>query len=302
MNGLVRFIKRDSLDISEITSSLLRSFEKFLVSEPAYRGKRNGESIPTDYSKGKRAISLYPAHIKTIHNLAKLEYNDEDRGIIRIPFSPFDRYKVPPIPKTVHQNLTVEQIQQIIDLPYVNSKRSVQDLAKDVFLLSFGMMGMNSADLYDIRIVSDYIVTYQRVKTRSRRDDMAEMSVRVEPELRFLFDKYRDVEGGRVFSFYKRYCSGDIFNKVLNRGLREIEKVIGVDNLQFYYARHTMATLAANKAGIDIARVDEMLNHSDSTLKLARVYVERDYSLLWEANRKILALCEWDSLKEKAGE
>lgn len=43
-----------------------------------------------------------------------------------------------------------------------------------------------------------------------------------------------------------------------------------------------MATLAANKAGIDIARVDEMLNHSDSTLKLARVYIERDYSVLWE--------------------
>lgn len=63
-----------------------------------------------------------------------------------------------------------------------------------------------------------------------------------------------------------------------------------------------MATLAANKAGIDIARVDEMLNHSDSTLKLARVYVQRDYSVLWKANRKILALFKWDSLKEKAGE
>ena len=58
-----------------------------------------------------------------------------------------------------------------------------------------------------------------------------------------------------------------------------------------------MATLAANQAGIDIARVDEMLNHSDSTLKLARVYIERDYSVLWEANRKLLSLFKWDGLK-----
>jgi integrase len=65
----------------------------------------------------------------------------------------------------------------------------------------------------------------------------------------------------------------------------------------FHLARHTMATLAANKAGIDIARVDEMLNHSDSTLKLARVYIERDYSVLWEANRKLLSLFKWDGLK-----
>lgn len=300
MNGLARFVKRESLDISEITSSFLRSFEKFLTSEPAYRGKRNGEAFPTGFSKGKRAISLYPAHIKTIHNLAKLEYNDEDRGIIRIPFSPFDRYKVPPIPKTAHRNLTLEQVQRIIDIPYADGARSIRNLAKDVFILSFAMMGVNSVDLFEMRVVSDYVVTYQRMKTRSRRDDMAEMKVRVEPEIRALFDKYHESDGERVFTFYKRYCSGDIFNKVLNRGLKEIGKIIGVDNLQFYYARHSMATLAANKAGIDISKVDEMLNHSDSTLKLARVYVERDFSVLWEANRKILDLFKWDSLQKEA--
>lgn len=119
INALVRFIKREVLDIGEITSSFMRSFENYIKTEPSYKGRRTGEAVATDKPKGKRAISLYPAHIKTIHNLAKLEYNDEDRGIIRIPLSPFAKYKVLPIPKSAHRTLTVKQVQQIIDLPYV---------------------------------------------------------------------------------------------------------------------------------------------------------------------------------------
>ena len=45
--------------------------------------------------------------------------------------------------------------------------------------------------------------------------------------------------------------------------------------------------------GIDIARVDEMLNHSDSSMALARVYIEKDFKPLWEANRKLIDLFDW---------
>ena len=155
---------------------------------------------------------------------------------------------------------------------------------------------MNSADFYDASVISGNIVTYQRVKTRTRRDDMAEMKVRIEPEIKKLFDKYADPTGERVFSFYCRYKNADIFNKMLNIGLKDIGKIIEVDNLQYYHARHTMATLANNKAGVDMYRVDEMLNHSDSSLKLARIYVERDFSVLWEANRKVMDLFNWDNI------
>lgn len=114
------------------------------------------------------------------------------------------------------------------------------------------------------------------------------MKVRIEPEIQKLFEKYSDPKKEKVFNFHHRYKNADIFNKMLNVGLKEIGKIIKVDDLQFYHARHTMATLANNKAGIDMYRVDEMLNHSDPNLKLARIYVERDFSILWEANRKVM--------------
>ena len=61
----------------------------------------------------------------------------------------------------------------------------------------------------------------------------------------------------------------------------------------FHYARHTMASICANRLGIDIARVDEMLNHSDPKMALARVYIEKDFRPLWDANRRLLDLFDW---------
>ena len=300
INALIRFLGNDDLDINNITASFMIAFEKFLKSEPSYRGCRDGGSAPTDKAKGQRVVSLYTYQIKTLHNLAKNEFNDEDRGIINIPFSPFSKYKIAPAPKAEHRTLSIEQVQQIIDLPYKTNGRcadtSVFNLAKDMFILSFALMGINSADLYNAAMIDGDIITYQRTKTKSRREDHAEMKVRIEPVIRKLFEKYRDPSGERVFYFHDRYKDSLTFNKSINLGMHQVGELIGTPKLNYYYARHSMATIAANKAGIDIARVDEMLNHSDYSLKLARVYIERDYSVIWEANKKLLSLFRWDSI------
>jgi len=300
MNSLTRFLKRECLDISEITSKFMLSYESFIAIEPSLRGKGDGS-----VKKGGRAISLYPARVRSLHNLAKNEYNDEDLGIIRIPLSPFSKYKVQEIPISKHRTLTIEQIQAIIDLPYKKNRQGnrygIYNMAKDVFLLSFALMGMNSADLYGANKIDDWVITYQRQKTKTRRQDKAELKVRVEPEIRCLFDKYKDKCGSFVFEFHDRYKFSDTFNKMINMGLKQIGEDIGIDDLQFYYARHSFATIAANKAGIDVYRVDEMLNHSDSTIKLARVYIERDYTLLWDANKKVIDFFDWERIEKDNG-
>ena len=99
INALVRFIGKEELDINLITASFMRAFEKFLKNEPSFKGCRDGGSKPTDKPKGKRSISLYTSQIKTLHNLAKNEYNDEDRGIIRIHFPRSQNTKSHQFPK-----------------------------------------------------------------------------------------------------------------------------------------------------------------------------------------------------------
>lgn len=305
INALVRFIGREQLDINEINVAFLQKFEKHLFEEPTYKGKRKGEAVATDKPKGGRAVSLYMSHIRALHEAAKYDFNDEERGIINIPYSPFKKYKIPAIEPSKHRTLTMEQIQAIINLPYKQHyKRGLSEYntAKDVFLLSFALMGINTADLYDMDLMDDDIITYYRVKTRSRRKDNAEMKVKIEPSIFPLVERYRGKN--KVFMFSGHYSTPLNFNKIINQGLKKVGKDIGVPGLNYYYARHTMASICANKLGIDIVRVDEMLNHADSKLALARVYIERDYTPLWEANRKLLDLFDWSfyAKQEKAGE
>lgn len=294
-NALIRFVGRDSLDISEITGNFLRSFENHLKTEPVHKNTYN-KAEPIDKKKNGAAIHNYMTRIRTVYENAKLEYNDDDKGIINIPWSPFSRYKIPPMPVSEHRVLTIEQVQKIIDYPY-SGKDTIVDLGKDMFILSFALMGINTADLYEVEVQGD-ILTYERRKTRNRRNDRAKMEVRIEPEINGLVAKY--LSKSRSVDVRKRYSTIMSFNSAVNYGLGKIGSDIGVDGLSFYYARHSMASICANVLGVEIARVDEMLNHSDPRMALARVYIAKDFKPLWDANRRLLDLFKWDGIQKNA--
>jgi len=300
-NALIRFIKRNTLDISEINTNLLRDFEKFISNEPSQRGN-NRKSIKKELpAKGGRAVSKYLACVRAVHNMAKDEYNDEDRGIINIPFSPFKKYEMKAQPKTRKRALPVEVIQKIIDLPYekdiIGGRTNRFNLAKDCFLLSFALIGMNSADMFYSSLPKKNILVYKREKTVGRRDDGAEMQVRIEKCIAKLIKKYSDEQ--KLFRFYRHYSNHATFNSALNKGLKKIGQLIGIDDLEFYAARHSWATIARSSAvGIDKYTVHEALNHSpDKKMKVTDIYIDRDWSNIWNANEKVLGLFDWSAIQ-----
>ena len=194
LNTLEKFLGRRRLDFKEINYRFLKSFEEHL-------GQR-------------RRLSLYMGKIRHLYNEAKLEYNDEEYGRILIPWSPFAKYSIPNIEPTKNRTLTAEQIRQIYELPYKQnrfpSRPCAYNVAKDVFILSFCLMGMNTADVYLCEELAEcdgrYTITYNRAKTSARRSDKARISVDVHPFLVPLFEKYRNPRKGKIFSFVNRYC------------------------------------------------------------------------------------------------
>ena len=293
LNALVRFLHTDHLRIQQVTFKLLEDFAKFIANEPRQQYKpAKGKRAP---AKGERAPSLYLSYIRILHNKAKEKYNDEDAGIIRIPNSPFKRFHVPRQPLTRKRSVSVEQLQAIMQVEDGRTKDSRITLARDVFLLSFGLIGMNSVDLFRCTQYKDGRITYQRSKTRGRRADFAQISIKVEPCVQPLLERYRDKTGERVFNFYQRYASYRTFNTALNKGLKEIGRLeaVGEDDLEFYAARHTWATLARNKAGIDKETIHEALNHVDESMRITDIYIDRDYSAQDAANKKVLELVKF---------
>ncbi|MGV8133744.1 MAG: hypothetical protein AB2L20_00900 [Mangrovibacterium sp.] len=101
-------------------------------------------------------------------------------------------------------------------------------------------------------------------------------------------EKYRDHSGKRVFNFYHHYSSVNAFSTALNKGLKKIGKIIEVDDLEFYSARHTWATIATNDAGVDKLMVHTSLNHVDQDMKVTDIYVRKSWDPIDKANRKVL--------------
>ena len=64
-------------------------------------------------------------------------------------------------------------------------------IARDAFIISFLLCGINSADLYYI-VENNGRVDYERRKTKDRRADNAFISIKIEPELLPYIDKYKD--------------------------------------------------------------------------------------------------------------
>jgi hypothetical protein len=230
--------------------------------------------------------------IRAIYKRARLEFNDPDLGIMRIPFDVFDYYKVPAMPAPEHRDIPMEWVQLMIDQRKGLSGRERK--AIDAFLISFGLMGINTIDLYTCDKAKDGIAHYYRTKTTDKKDDKAEMYVRIEP---CIMDIMRDYKGKeRLFDFNLRHANVQSFITALNDGLRQWIKRNDLDKgFTFYSARHTWATIAASKqVGVDYAIVTEGLTHSDASRAMYKIYIRKDWERVWDANAKVLALFRWE--------
>lgn len=268
-----KFVGTDSIDINDINYNLLLRFKTWLEGQ---------------HGKGCRAASYYLTCLQHIHTKAREEFNDDDVGIIRIHRQPFKSGLIPPQPVTEHRVLSLDQIRAVVNCTPETVRGK---LAKDVFLLSFALVGMNTIDLYYLNKcdLKDGLLSYNRHKTDSVRSDKAFMVLRVEEEALALITAHR----GRkwLLDFADRYADHKNFNSNVNKGLKEVGELIGVPGLNTYYARHTWATLARNACGISFDAVHEALNHARRGAdRVTDIYVERDFSRIWEANRKVLDL------------
>ena len=213
LNSFITFCGRKRIFCDEITSKVLKQFEDSL-------------------SLKKRASSMYPQSILKLFNEARAFYNDEEIGIFKIRHS--INYKPKKQNVAEKRSLTEDIIRAIHELPYDAKESSRRNLAKDCFMLSFCLMGINSVDLFNAKEYDGEYLIYNRTKTKDRRpNDGAKMVVKVHPFIKPVFDKYYSGDK-HVFNFSKRFSSYGDLNRSINIGLKQIKKELGIEKLQFY--------------------------------------------------------------------
>ena len=291
LNSFIRFLGKEELEIKKITVDLLEQYHDYIIKVRKERVKTlqaEGKRVPSN-----RCLSLYLMSLRHLYGEAQRFYNKPDKGLMRIPHTPFEYFKIPKQEATRKRAVTPQQIKAIWNLPYQNIHKGVKhtcrpDLAKDCFILSFCLMGINSVDLYNATELKGNKLVYCRTKTKDRRLDKAKMEVNVPDIVLPIIEKYRDTTGQRLFKFYRDYRDHKAFNKAINKGLKEIGDQLQIDDLEYYAARHSWATIALNKCKIDKYTVHAALNHVDENMRVTDIYIERDFVNENKANQKVI--------------
>ena len=272
LNGFRKFVGKESFPCSRMSAQLLKDFERSLSDRPC-------------------AADKYPRAVKRIFNDIREMYNDNDTSSLFVRRN-VDHWKVdkPYFPARGHRALTVQQIRDIAAVPDEKQHNSRRNLARDAILISFMTMGTNAVDLYGCEYDKEGNITYERAKVKDRRADKGRIVIRIHPCLKPLIEKYKAgrLDPRKVFRFFRRYKNTSTFNGTLSTGLREIGKIIGVPDLTFYAARHSMATIATNDLGINKYVVHEMLNHRIHLFRVTDRYLRQSFDEINDANFKLL--------------
>lgn len=291
LSSFVSFHKTKRIDMKNITVKNIESYIEYLSEKKVVIEKRDKQGkvlnrIERHLEPG--TISNYVRGLRSIFYKARRHYNNEDLDIIKIPYNPFDKISIPQY-RRKKKNLSIEDMIRIRDGKFSTERAN---MSRDVFMIMFYLMGININDLFMLSNEQYGRIVYERSKTNTTLNkDRFPLSIRIEPELRVLLDKYG---GENLLSYIKvRYCCLNNFLRAVNTGLKQISKELNLGvPLSTNWARHTWASLARNKAGINKADIDFCLGHVNNDYKMADIYIDIDYGICDKANRAVLDLLQ----------
>jgi integrase len=277
LNHLERFAGTKSVMFSAMTSTFVNEWIESL-------------------SQTRRAKEHYPICMRQVFKTAMNEYNDYDKGVLRIKTNPWPKVKIPSADTPQKIAITAQQARAFFSAPLPESKlkEPLPELGRDLAMMVLCLAGINTIDIFNLK-KSDYhdgIIHYQRAKTRKARADNAYIEMRVPPLLYPIFEKYKTADDDEfLFSFHKRYHTSDSFGSNVNFGIKQICDTLGIhgkDRYCVYTWRHTWATVAQNDCGATLEEVGFALNHSQRSTRVTRGYVKIDFSPAWQLNEKVV--------------
>ena len=262
---LDKYTNKKELTFEDINFNLL----KFL--EAKHLSKENSVN----------SLSFYLRTIRATFNRAIKE------GIVKRDIYPFANYSIKDT-KTVKRAIPKSNIDKIRDLELKEGTNIWH--ARNYFMFSFYNMGMNFADIAQLK-KSNFIddrMEYKRTKTGKN------YSIKLTAPAKEILSLYKKEEetDGYIFPIIKRDTLElqlkDMQNerKTFNKWLKELAKLCKIEsNLTSYVARHSWATIAKD-LNVPVSVISEGLGHED--MKTTQIYLDSfDADVIDKANELI---------------
>lgn len=288
--SLKKYVGRDTLPFDDMKKSLIQGYYDYLLTKIS----------PT-------TANDYLVRLKTFHNAAIRKLNDEEAGVIVVKYHCFDGLDREPSSKNQSKSFRkVEEMQAVIDCPYVSKERA--NFAKDMFILSFLLHGINMEDIYALKHnqYKNGYITYYRHKILRKCGNNAKTIVNVLEVADMIIKKYAGdkkylIKFSRL-DYQRSYTNLYIHHIFQAAGIEDPDEDIEINRIgkphkeyTFNTARHSMATFCRNFCGYPKDVTDAMLVHQPDEVD---VYYVKPYELMWEANEKLYALFDWTKYKQ----
>lgn len=188
------------------------------------------------FIRGMSTLSNATKQMRLTHLKASINEAIRD-GLVKYEVHPFAYVKMPKSPAR-QLDLTIEEFIRIRDLKTVHKRLS---LARDLFLLSFYLGGINLVDLVNVNF-NDGNICYIRQKTSNEKQGDKAIVFAVPEKARLIIKKYQQRNGKLNFGYNFTYSN---FQRYLNHCLKSLKKNLNIEsNISYYSARKTFSQFA----------------------------------------------------------
>lgn len=193
-------------------------------------------AIVLRFIKGISRLSPATQQMRLTHLKARINEAIQE-GLVKYDVHPFTGIKMPK-PGVKLLDITIDELRRIKDLETPHKRIG---LARDLFLLSFYLCGMNLADIVEADFSTDEM-QFVRKKTCRKKSGINVVSFSIPPEARLIINKYVKRNGRLDFGYGFSYRN---FQRYLNFCFKKLAEAVGITTgFSFYSARKTFSQFA----------------------------------------------------------
>lgn len=232
-----RFEKEYSLKInlSSLDWAIISDFEAYMISEKMSLGTRN-------------------RHHQVVRAYVRLALG---KNLLKVTQNPYIHLRLKPV-RSERTHLDMLQIEDLKKVQLLDNQATI----RDIFLISC-YTGLRFSDVMalekeSLKVTNEGVKVLEIVAQKTGKKLVLPIEVLFGGECVVLLEAH-----------FRRKHS--YTNSYVNRILKEVGGLVGIEGLHFHVARHTFATVLLNK-GLDIVSVQKLLQHE--SISTTQIYAE----------------------------
>ena len=266
------FKTRQAYDYTLQMMERCKGKRKFLFEEINYKFLTDLDNWMLDDNKSISSRSIVFRNMRTVYNYA---INNDWVGIQSYPFR---KFKIKSSRKE-KDTLSLDMMRKLLNIQLKGEEK----IARDFFLLSFYLCGINPIDLYNLKRPTDSgEIIYVRQKVA--HNEPLPVHAFLTPQSIDLSNNYSSQS--YIVNFCECHKNYDTFKRRMSDKLSSVGRQIGCKQLYYYMARYTWATFA-DHIGIPHDVISKSLGHSDKSTA-EKYYIDYDWDRTRQANERVI--------------